>query len=387
MKHVIKPVFIIALLTSLAACGPSYRQAALKETPETSSKVKVEVAASRQGQQIYKASGTVRAVTTAPLASKIMGTVLEVRVREGDRIKAGQLLVLIDGREADAQVQKSEAGMQEANMALQEIEKNTEAAQANLHLASATLKRFQELADQKSVSPQEYDEIQTRQRAAAASVEALQAKRQQVLAKIQQAQSDVNSSRILQSYTQVRAPMDGLIVRRLAEPGSLSVPGMPLLTIEDIGRYRLEVPVEESQVSKVKIGKAVPVKVDALEEPEMQGMVAEVQPSADAASLSYLVKISLPARGGLRSGMYGEAYFPLGISAGMWLPKQCVVRTGQLEGVYVVDKDSVARLRLLKLGEATPEAIEVLAGLDSGERYVVEGLSTVRDGSKVEVAR
>jgi len=71
----------------------------------------------------------------------------------------------------------------------------------------------------------------------------------------------------------------------------------------------------------------------------------------------------------------------------MWLPKGCVIREGQLEGVYVVDKDSVARLRLLKLGETTPEAVEVLAGLESGERYVVEGMNTVRDGGKVEVVR
>ncbi len=387
MKRVLKPVFTIALLTSLVACGPSTRQEPLKEAPGTFSKVKVEVAVPREGQRIYKASGTVRAVTTAPLASRIMGIILEVRVREGDRVKAGQVLVVIDGREADAMVRKSEAGMQEASMALQEIEKGLEAGQANLQLASSTLKRFQELADQKSVSPQEFDEIQTRQRAAAASFEALQAKKRQVLAKIQQAQADVNTSQALQSYTLVRTPMDGVIVERHVEPGSLSVPGTPLLTVEDIGRYQLEVPVEENQVSKVRAGMTVSVKVDPLSAPEMRGKVAEVRPSADPASRTYLVKINLPARAELRSGMYGEAYFPVGSIAGMWLPKKCMIREGQLEGVYVVDKDSVARLRLLKLGEASPEVVEVLAGLDSGESYVVEGMSTVRDGGKVEVAR
>ena len=387
MKLVLKAVFTVTLLASLAGCGPATRHEPLNEVTGTSSKVKVEVSLPREGQQIYKASGTVRAVTTAPLASKMMGTILEVRAREGDRVKAGEVLVVIDGREADAMVRKSEAGMQEASMTLQEVERGLEAAQANLQLASSTLKRFQELAEQKSVSPQEFDEIQTRHRAAVASFEALQAKKRQVQARIQQAQSDLSASQSLQSYTEVRAPMDGVVVERHAEPGSLSVPGAPLLIVEDAGRYRLEVPVEENQVSKVRTGMTVSVKVDSLSVAEMRGTVAEVRPSADPASRTYLVKINLPAHTDLRSGMYGEAYFHVGTIAGMWLPKGCVIREGQLEGVYVVDKDSVARLRLLKLGETTPEAVEVLAGLESGERYVVEGMNTVRDGGKVEVVR
>jgi RND family efflux transporter MFP subunit len=385
MKRMLQSLSTIGLLTLSVACSPSSKQVVQKEKANSVSKVKAVAAVPKEGRQIYKASGTVRAVTTAPLASRIMGTVLEVRVRAGDQVKAGQILAVIDGREPEALVKKSKAGMQEAAMALQEIDKNLEAARANLQLASSTLKRFQELADQKSISPQEFDEVQTRHRAAAASVEALEARRQQVLAKIQQAQSEVDSTQSMQSYTQLRAPMDGIVVQRLAEPGSLAVPGVPLLTVEDVGHFRLEVPVEESQINKVKARESVPLKIEALSLPEFEGTVTEIQPSADPASRTYLVKITLPNRPGLRSGMYGEAYFQAGTTSGIWLPKPSIVREGQLEGVYVIDKDNVVRLRLLKLGQANTAAVEILAGLDGGEMVVVEGTNRVQDGSKVEV--
>ncbi len=385
-----KPAFEAVLIFGLSAIVPSCTSDHRREGPQEEggvSRVKVELTAPREGQRIYKAPGTVRAATTAPLSSKIMGTVLEVRVRAGDRVKAGQVLAMIDARETEAMVKKSEAGMQEASMALQEIDKSLEAAQANLRLASSTLQRFQELANEKSISPQEFDEVRTRHQASAAAVEALQARKQQGLARIQQAQSDVSASQALRSYAELRSPIDGVVAQRQAEPGSLAIPGIPLLTVEDSGRYRLEVPVEEGQISRIRLGKSVPVRVDAISYPGMQGVVSEIQPSADPASRTYLVKVNLPPSSDLRSGMYGEAYFEVGASSRMWLPRQSIVREGQLEGVFVVDKSHVARLRLLKLGEVSPSAVEVLAGLDNGETVVVEGMKTLQDGSKVEVIR
>ncbi len=377
----------MSALSLLSGCGADHKTETEQATRGPATKVKIEVAASREGKQIYKASGTVRAVTIAPLASKIMGTVLEIRVRAGDRVKAGQLLAIIDSRETEAMVQKSQAGMQEAQMGLREVERNLEAAQANLHLASTTLKRYQELADQKSVSPQEFDEVQTRQQAAAATFQALQAKRDQILAKIQQAQSDVKTSQAIRSYAEIRSPLSGVVAQRQAEPGSLAVPGMPLLTVEDISQYRLEVPVEEDQISRIKLGAPISVNIGAINSPNLSGRVIEIQPSADSSSRTYLVKINLPAVAELRSGMYGEAFFVAGMRQGLWVPKKSIVSQGQLEGVYIVEDRKTARLRLLKLGETTSDTVEVLAGLESGEAIVVDGGTRLQDGSRVEVVQ
>ncbi len=376
---------LITFSFALSACGHPTEKRADRESLEKASRVNVAIATESEAREIYRAPGTVSSTTVAALSSKVMGTLLEIRVRAGDRVKTGEVLAVVDSRETEAMVQKSEAGMQEARMALQEVERNLEASEANLLLASATLKRYQELLDQKSVSPQEYDEVQTRQRSASASVAALQAKKEQILARIQQAQADIDSSRALRSYAQIRSPLNGVVSQRQSEPGSLALPGMPLLTVEETGRYRLEVPVEERRIGKVKVGQAVTLQIPALGSSELKGKISEIQPWADPASRSYLVKISLPARSELRGGMYGEALFEIGSRKGIWIQPQSVVRQGQLEGAYVLGKENVARLRLLKLGETRDAGVEVLSGLEGGEVYVVQGMEGLRDGSRLEV--
>jgi len=319
------------------------------------------------------------------LASKLMGTILQVKVQAGDRVKAGQLLVVIDSREAEAMIHKAEAGGREAEMALQETESHIAGAQANLTLSDATLKRYETLRVEKSVTPQEFEEVQARQRAAAASLEALQARKQQVLARIKQAESDNRNAEALHSYAELRAPFDGVITQKHAEPGSLAVPGVPVLTVEETSRYRLEVPVEESRVSAIKPGQKLEVRVAAAREEPMPGMVREIEASADPASRTYLVKVELPLRSLLRSGMYGEALLQGGPSHAIWIESRSIVRQGQIEGVYVVEGGKVARLRLLKLGSVSGNQVEVLSGLTHAESYVLAPVPELKDGVRVEV--
>jgi RND family efflux transporter MFP subunit len=375
------------MFLGMAACAGHPRQEKNAEETGPPVKVKVETAQVREGRQIYRASGTVRSLMQAPLASKVMATILEIRVRPGDRVKTGQLLATLDSREVEAMLRKSQAGLEEVQLAGEEVEQGLAAAQAHLDLANATLKRFQELIEKKSVSPQEFDEVQARQKAAAAQVEAMQAKKRQVLAKSEQVKSDMGAAQALRSYAEIRSPLNGVVAMRQAEPGSLAVPGMPLLTVEETGRYRLEVPVEESRINQIKPGQKVRVLVNSAAEGTLQGTVGEIQPGADPASRTYLVKINLPALEKVKTGMYGEALFETGNRQGLWLSGSSVVKQGQLEGVFVVDMENHARLRLLKLGEVAANEVEVLSGLEAGESYVVEGMVAVKDGSRVEVLR
>jgi len=378
------PASVLSLLLILSGCSPSGKTETARESPGPTVKVQAEKVVLQEGKQSYKLSGTVRSATTAPLSSKVMGTILELHARAGERVKVGQVLAVIDSRDTEAMVQKSEAGKQEAQMALEEVEKSLEAARANLQLASATLKRHELLQAQKSVSPQEFDEVQTRQRSAAASLDALQAHKEQVLIKIQQAQSDVNLSQALRSYGQIRSPLNGVVTQRLAEPGALAVPGTPLLVVEETGRYRLEVSIEESRLPQIKLGQAVVVRIDALDLNNLKGSVAEIQPVADPASRTYLAKINLPSHPQLRTGMYGEALFEGSPRQGFWIHPESIVRLGQLEGVYVIEKGNILRLRLVTLGETTPRGVEVLSGLQGGETYVSRDIQNLQEGGRVE---
>jgi len=368
----------------LAGCSSEHPQ---NKPAEQTAAVKVHAATVAQGHrsQMQRLPGTVRAVRTAPVAGKLTGTILEVRVHAGDRVKAGQVLAVIDAREAEAMIQKAEAGKREAEMALRETESHIVAARSNLELTEATLKRYEKLRDQKSVTPQEFEEVQARQRAASASLEAVQARKQQVLAKITQAESENRNLQALQSYAELHAPFDGIVTQKHLDAGSLALPGVPVVTLEEASRYRLEVSIEESRSRSLRLGQKLEVRLAGGDDVPMQGIVREIEPVADPASRTYLVKVELPARPDLHSGTYGEVLLPAGSSEAIWIETRSVVRQGQIEGVYVVERNNVATLRLLKLGVLSGNQVEVLSGLQNAETYVSAPGPELKDGIRVEV--
>jgi len=219
----------------------------------------------------------------------------------------------------------------------------------------------------------------------------MQARREQVLARIDQAKAEKSQAQIFFGYGRIQSPLQGIVTQRQAELGVLAAPGTPLLTLEDNARYRLEAAVEESRLGKIRLGDSVRVSIDALGDQEWTGRVGEIQPTADPASRSSLVKIDLPesliqkAPGRiLRSGLYGKARFAAGKKGILTIPHKAVFQRGQLVQVLVVDPSQTARLRLIKTGKVYGERIEVLSGLGEGEKIIVEGVERVKDGNRVE---
>jgi multidrug efflux pump subunit AcrA (membrane-fusion protein) len=389
-------ITIIALLAlSAAACGKHEEVAA--EKPVVVQGIGVAPVAASAVKDYYEATGTVRSKTATVIAAKIMGTVTSLRVREGDHVSAGQVLLEIDNREAAAQVAKSNAGYQQAQAGLPEIEESINAAksaqssaEAAKRLADATLARYQALLERKSVSPQEFDEVKMRQEVARADaaraadvLKMMAAKKQQVLAQIEQGKADVANAQVHLSYSRIVSPVTGRVTQKQIEPGATVTPGAPLLTIEDSSRYRLEAVVEESQLARIRMGQPVEVRIDALGMDNAPGTVTEIVPSADSMSRSVTVKIDLPARQLLRSGLYGTARFASGERQAIMIPQKALVQQGQLTSVFVIDENGIARLRLIKTGRADGDRIEILSGLNPGERIAVEGISKLREGNKV----
>ncbi len=381
---------------TVAACGKKPEVAA--EKLPTVKGARVERVSMSPIEDYYEATGTVRSKTTTVLSSKVMGVVTSLRAREGDRVRAGQVLIEIDNRDASAQLQKAEAGLRQSQEGLAEVEQAINAAKsaqsaadASKRLADSTYARYRALLERKSVSPQEFDEAKAKEemaeaetRRAADTLKMLAARRQQALAQIDQARAEVANARVYLSYARIASPISGVVVAKQTETGSTAMPGAPLLTIEDGSRYRLEVAVEESRLGKIGMGQQARVRIDALGADDLEGGVSEIAPAADPMSRSYTVKIDLPARQGLRSGLYGVARFTSGRKQAMVVPRKAVVERGQLVGVFVVDDASVARLRLVKTGKSYGENVEVLTGLSDGERIVVDGVANVKDGVKVQ---
>ena len=330
----------------------------------------------------YEAVGTVRARTAAAISSKVMAYVREVRVQAGDAVREGQLLIMLDARDLEANYKRAEAGRDEARSAQVEADSALAAANAQLDLAKVTFGRMQELFDKKSISNQEFDEATARRKAAEAAYQMAAAKGAQVLAKIAQAEQELQAAGITRGYAELRAPFGGVVTAKTAEPGSMATPGAPLLTVERAGAYRLEAAVEESRVRSIRAGQPVSVSLEALGR-TFEARVSEIVPAVDAASRAYVVKIDLPTVAQLRSGMFGRAMFSSGARSVLAVPAAAVSERGQLQSVLVAD-GGYARTRLITIGQKSGDQVEVLSGLSAGEKVICPLPQSLADGARVE---
>ena len=369
----------VLLLTS---CGsePARRDASPQAPPVA---VGTAVVSAQDWPASYEATGTVHARTTATISSKVTGYVQQVSVQVGDHVRAGQPLITLDARDLDASVRHAEAARAEIESAIPELESAAAAAKASLDLAQTTFKRMEELAAKKSISNQEMDEASARLKSAQANYEMTLARRTQVNSKTALVEQEVRAAGIMRDYARLAAPFSGVVISRTAEPGNLATPGAPLLTIEQDGLYRLEASVDESQVASVRVGQAV----EAVIEPSgktLNTRVSEIVPSVDSASRTYIVKVDLPATLQLRTGMFGRAIFPLGAQKVVAIPLAALLERGQLQSVFVVE-DGVAHTRLVTTGRRAKDAVELLSGLNAGEKVVLPLPPGLQDGARVEV--
>ena len=199
--------------------------------------VKVPVATARStGQPLsYEAVGTVQPVTTSTLSGKLMGTVKEIRVREGDRVKQGDTLVVIDKRQVTAQLRQAQAALDEARRAEAAAVSGRDAAVAGAKLARATYERYLRLIKEDSASRQEFDEVEARHRQAQASLKQAEQMLSAARYRAHQAEAAVSAAGVASDDAAILAPYDGIVTAKMSEVGDLATPGTRFLTLEGTG--------------------------------------------------------------------------------------------------------------------------------------------------------
>ncbi len=330
----------------------------------------------------WEAPGSVIAVSTAQVAARTMGTVLQVAVREGDTVKRGQVLAQLDEREMVSRRSAAQAGAQGATAGVAQATKVLAAAQAQADVLKKTYDRYAYLKEQKSVSPQEFDEITAKQQAAQANLEQAKAGLRQAEAGASQAELEAQAAQDVASYARLVAPFEGRVIRRSVEPGSLVSPGMPLFVVEDTSRYQLEATLPAEALATVKKNVPARVQLDGMAEKPLLGKVAEIEAGADPASHTLKARVDLPKETGVQSGMFGRAYFARGEKPALVVPSDVLVIRGQLHGIYVVDDAGLMHWRVVTLGKSIGNQVELLSGLNDGDVVVVNPDSQELDGKK-----
>jgi multidrug efflux pump subunit AcrA (membrane-fusion protein) len=344
--------------------------------------VSVATAAEQELATPFEAGGVVRAQRVAVIVSRIMAEVRAVPVKAGDRVRAGQPVVLLDGRELQAHRTRATASQAAVTQSTALAEADRQAAEAALVLARLSHQRVADLKAKNSATQGELDEAVANLRAAEARSRVAEARVAEAKASVESAAAGASAADVAASYATLAAPFDGVVTDKSVDPGNMASPGLPLLTVEDDRAFRLEVRLDESRAAFVRGGDAVAVSLDGGAS-SLAGRVAEIERVLGQGSHDFLVKIDLPAGTGLRSGMYGRAVFLGSARTGLAVPEAAVVRRGQLTSVFVVGPDNHARLRLVNASEPAGGVVEIRAGLAAGERVVVGAPPALVDGSPV----
>jgi RND family efflux transporter MFP subunit len=285
--------------------------------------------------------GTVRSRSVANVAPKVMARVLEVHVSAGATVKHGDTLAVLDDREIKSRAEQARAALA--------------AAAAQAKQADADLERARMLFKKQAATQESLDAAVARAKGSRAQVA--------------QARDGLGEVQVMLGDTTLRAPFDGVVAERLADPGDMAVPGKPLIVIQDPQSLRLEANVGEYCAGRLSLGQEVPVRFETPPR-DVSARIDVIAPMADPQSRTFLIKAALPAQADLRSGTFGTMRVSCGTHQALLVPAAAVTRTGQLEAVQVL-ADSGPRMRHVRTGKTYGDQVEVLSGLQEGEKVVV----------------
>jgi RND family efflux transporter MFP subunit len=332
--------YALPLMLALAGCGGGEPQLSAGDAQVPALET-IEVGhATTPAERVL--DGTVEAVNQATLSAQTAGRVAEIMVDVNDKVAAGALVMRLRSTEQVAGLGQAQAELQ--------------AAVAREAQAQAQFKRISDMYERKVVARATYDEASAARDAAAAQLAA--------------ARAGLESAREGVAYTELRSPYAGVVTARRVQSGEAVAPGTPLLTIASFGQLRVVAEVPQSIAHDVRALRQATVRFG---DDVIVSQRVTVFPAAEPQSSTFRARVELPESAtGLAPGMHVKVGFVTGEAKRLMVPRQAVVERSELRAVYVVTPDGRVALRQVRLGRATGDEIEVLAGLAQGERVALD---------------
>jgi HlyD family secretion protein len=346
------------------------------------------------------ASGYVVAQRRAAVASKGTGRLVELRVREGSVVKAGELIGRLDASDMQAGIAAARAGTAQAQAAVRQAEAAMGQARAELANAEVELKRQQDLLAQGFVSPQAVDGARRRVDVARSALATQQAAIATAQAGVQQSQAQVQVQQVSLANTEIRAPFDGVVLVKNANVGDMITPfssasgtSGAVVTLADMGTLEVEADVSESNVAKVKPEQPVEITLDALPDTRFRGAVSRIVPTVDRAKATVMTKIRfekldpriLPEMSAKVSFLSRPATAEDQKPVTALNPKAITERDGK-KLVFRITGETVEAVPVTT-GRKIGDLLEVTGGgpLKSGERLVLNPPEGLKAGGKITV--
>lgn len=358
------PVALAAALLAFASCGSEEAPAAAAETAIAATPVRVIPAARAVIAEKIRFTGTLKAWKEITITPETGGKIARIGVQEGDRVAAGQVLAELETQTVRLQLKQAEAGVA--------------VAEANLNDARRNKERMDRLAAENAVSEQQREKIDLAYEAARAQLD--------------QAQAALNLTRHALDVSIMRAPFAGIIASRNAEVGDVINPMMGgfgtgqggVVTLVDYTRIEMDIAAAQNDVLRIRKGQPAVLTVPGLPGREFTGTVDVVNLAADPQTKKFGVRAVFENSDlALRPGTFGTAAFAVETHEdALIVPQRAVI-----EDAYVfIVRDGRAVRKDVTLGLQNDVSIEILSGLEPGDRVIVEGNFGLEDGAPVEIA-
>ncbi|HTL66982.1 MAG TPA: efflux RND transporter periplasmic adaptor subunit [Lacunisphaera sp.] len=334
------PLLSVAVLAAFTGCS-RHEAAAGTAAALPPARVRLVVVHTESVPVLTEITGAIRPVRRATLAAKLMGAIDELPVALGQRVSAGDLLLRISAAEISARLAQAQAG-------LDQVQRD--------------LARERDLLPKHASTAEMVRNLETR-----ATV----------------AEAQVREAQTMLGYAELRAPFDGFVARKYVEAGDLASPGMPLIELEGTDSFQVEAGIPDSLAGSLTVG--TPVEVDvASAHVTFAAPLAELSSAADPNAHTVTAKFTVPAGLSVRSGQFARLQIPGAPVRVLLAPAAAVSIDGQMERVFVAGAGNRAELRLVKTGAARGDRVEILSGLDDGERVVLAPPAGLREGQPLE---
>ncbi len=369
-KIIISGCIILAGLCLIAF--PGCKKKEVKGAKQEKTPVNVSAAAKSDISDIVTLTGNIEAINTADIFPKVTGRVEERFVNNGDMVKAGNKLMVLEHALITAQVKQWAASLESADQQLNQLEINL----ANL---GKDLERISSLASSGAVSEQKKDELETRYKA-------MQAQKKQVEAQKKQAEAMLEQATIQEKEATIVTPIDGFVAACYLEKGDTASPAQPIFKIVLIDKVKIIAHLSENDFTKVSTKTAAKIRIGS--EPEASGMINNISPSLDLRTRSAEIEIHLDnPEYKFKPGMFAAVDLIITTNTDkIVIPKDYVfVETGK----YFVFKvqDNKIKKQEIKIGIQSKGMVEALKGIDENDQLIITVGAHLKEGAEVEVVK
>ncbi len=402
----------ILLMPHLAGCSILPQAEAEAQAKTSQSKagdvIPVDVAIARTGmlEEVTEYVGTTKPVKEVSLRSQVEGRLLNLYVDVGDRVTQGQILASLDDALLATNVSQARAELAALSSELARTQaqvKNAriqlERARVELHQAESDAARYTQLADIGAVSAQQAESFQTAAKVAQKSVlsaqQQIRTEEQAVaaaLGRVAAQKAAIAQTQQRQSYARLTSPITGVVLEKISEPGNLISPGNEVLKLGDFSRVKVFVPVSELDLSNIRVGQSVEVKLDALAGKSLAGKVSRISPVADSTARQVPVEVTIPnPNNQIGSGLLARVVFQPTTQPRVIVPTTALDEEGSSATVFVIkgqgqQRQAQVEARSVTVGDRAHGNVEITSGIEPGERFVLNSGKPLEDGETVRLS-